>query len=89
LSKETRDRIGTAMLALALSVIVWVNATYQTDRPTEDFFPAEIPVEVIGKPADLAVINGTAQTVRVRIRAFASSCETLTVDDFVATVDWS
>jgi YbbR domain-containing protein len=88
-SKQLLDRIGTAMLALALSVIVWVNATYQTDRPSEDFYSGQIPVQVLGKPDDLAVMNGSAETVRVKIRAFASSWETLTVDDFVATVDWS
>ena len=83
------DRVGTAMLALALSLIIWVNAVYQTDRPREDVFPAEIPIEVLGKPEDLAVQYGSTETVQVRIRAFASSWETLTADDFVATVDFS
>lgn len=89
MNKQMLDRIGTAMLALAVSLIVWVNATYQTDRPSEDFFPVQIEVDVLGKPDDLAVMNGSAETVRVRIRAFSSSWETLTADDFVATVDWS
>ena len=89
MNKQMLDRIGTAMLALALSLIVWVNATYQTDKPSEGFFPVQIPVDVLGKPDDLAVMNGSAETVRVRLRAFASSWETLSADDFVATVDWS
>jgi len=89
LNKQTLERIGTAMLALALSLIIWVNATYETDKPSEDYFPAEIPIQVLGRPDDLAVMNGSADTVRVRIRAFASSWETLTEDDFVASADWS
>lgn len=83
------DRVGTAMLALALSLIIWVNAVYQMDRPREDVFPSAIPIEVLGKPEDLAVQNGSTETVQVRIRAFASSWDMLTAEDFVATVDFS
>ncbi|MGI6367233.1 MAG: YbbR-like domain-containing protein [Anaerolineae bacterium] len=88
MSKQTLDRIGTAMLALALSLIVWVNATYQMDKPREDIYPTEIPIEVLDRPDDLAVLNGTSETVQVRIRAYASSWDTLRADDFVATVDF-
>lgn len=87
--KRLLDRIGTAILALILSAIIWVNATYQTDRPREDFFPAQVPIQVLNEPADLVVVNETVSTVRVRIRAFASSWDALTATDFAATVDWS
>ena len=81
------DRIGTAVLALFLGTVIWVSATYQTDRPREDFFPAQIPVQLLHQPTELMIVNEPVSTVRVRIRAFASSWEALTVADFSATAD--
>ncbi len=87
--KELLDRIGTAILALILGTMIWVNATYQTDRPREDFYPTQIPIQVLNEPTDLVVVNEPVDSVRVRIRAFASSWDALTTSDFSATVDWS
>ncbi len=87
--KELLDRIGTAVLALLLGTIIWVNATYQTDPPREDFFSSEIPIQVLNQPPDLVLVNEPVDSVRVRIRAFASRWEALTPSDFSATVDWS
>ncbi len=87
--KELLDRIGTAILALILGTIIWVNATYQTDRPREDFYPTQIPIQVLNEPTDLVVVNEPVDSVRVRIRAFASSWDALTTSDFSVTVDWS
>ncbi len=81
------DRIGTALLALLLGTIIWISATYQTDRPREDFFPAQIPVQLLHQSADLVIVNEPVNAVRVRIRAFSSSWETLTAADFAATAD--
>jgi YbbR domain-containing protein len=81
------DRIGTALLALLLGTVIWVSATYQTDRPREDFFPSQIPIQVLNHPNDLIIVNEPVSTVRVRIRAFSSSWDTLTVADFAATAD--
>lgn len=87
--KELLDRIGTALLALLLGTIIWVNAMYQTDRPREDFYPSQIPIQVLNEPTDLVVVNEPVDSVRVRIRAFASSWDALTTADFSATMDWS
>ncbi|MCD6519370.1 MAG: hypothetical protein J7M05_05540, partial [Anaerolineae bacterium] len=81
--------ISTAILALVLAVIVWVNATYQSDRPREDFFPKPIPIEVLNAPSGLVVTNNPPNSVRVKLKAFASSWQTLTVNDFRAVADWS
>ena len=82
------DRVGTAMLALALSLIIWVNAVYQMDRPREDVFPYAIPIEVLGKPEDLAAERIHRDCAGTHSR-FASSWDMLTAEDFVATVDFS
>jgi YbbR domain-containing protein len=79
--------LGTAVLAVILSLIVWVNATYQTDRPRQDFFPELVPIEVVGLPEGLTITNDPVDLVRVEIIAFASSWSTLTVSNFRATVD--
>lgn len=89
MGKKLRDDLGTAVLALVLALVVWVNATYQSDRPREDFFPEPIPIEVLNAPAGLIVTNTPEVTVKVRIRAFASSWSSLTVNSFKATVDWA
>ena len=86
--RKILDGIGTALLALILGVIVWVNATYQSDRPREDPFPEPIPIQVLSAPTGFVATNDPIQHVTVRIRAFSSSWATLTTDDFSATADW-
>lgn len=86
--RRVLDGVGTVVLALILGVIVWVNATYQSDRPREDLFPEPIPVQVLGAPSGSVATNDPVQNVSVRIRAFSSSWATLTADDFSATADW-
>lgn len=86
--RRVLDGVGTVLLALILGVIVWVNATYQSDRPREDPFPEPIAVQVLGAPSGFVATNDPVQNVSVRIRAFSSSWATLTADDFSATADW-
>ncbi|MFO7916515.1 MAG: CdaR family protein [Anaerolineae bacterium] len=83
-----REHMGTALLALMLALIVWVNATYQKDPPREDFFPRQIPIQVLNAPSDLVVTNDPAEAVEVKIRTFSSTWEKLGVNDFNATADW-
>jgi len=89
LRKSTRDSIGTAFLALTLGIIIWVNAVYQEDPPREDWFPMEIPIEVVHRPEGLLLTNNPPDSVQVRIRAFSSRWEQLTRADFSAISDWS
>jgi len=87
--RQVRTNIGTALLALVLAVVVWVNATYQSDRPQTDYFSQPIPVTVLNAPADYVVTNEPVSEIQVEIKAFTSTWSTLTVKDFVATADWS
>lgn len=82
------DDVGTALLALTLSVVVWVNATYQADRPIEGEFPAPIPIEFLNMPAGLMVTKEPVSSVTVRIKAFSSTMAKLSVSSFRATSDW-
>ena len=82
------DNIGTAVLAVALALIVWVDATYQADRPEEVEFFQSIPITVLNAPSGFVATNSPAESVRVTIKAFASSRERLTVAHFSASADW-
>ena len=88
LRHRIRDDLGTALLALILAVVVWVNATYQGDRPHEDVFSQPIPIEVLNAPSGLTVTKNSADSVRVNIKAFSSSWSALTAGSFQATADW-
>lgn len=91
-SRGKRQRlgdVGTAVLAVILSVVVWVNATYQTDKPRQDFFSQLVPIEVTNVPEGLTITNDPVDIVRVEIIAFSSSWSSLTVNSFRATVDLS
>jgi YbbR domain-containing protein len=87
-NQRLRDDLGTALLALVLSLVVWVNATYQSDKPHEDVFPQPIPIEVLNPPSGLTVTKNSDETVRVSIKAFNSSWSSLAASSFRATVDW-
>ena len=54
LDKKGLDNIGSAILALVLATVVWVNATYTSDRPREDYYPLNIPIEVVNIPLGLS-----------------------------------
>ncbi len=81
------DTFGTALLALVLSLVVWVNAVYQDDAPRQDYFPQAIPIEVLNTGEGLIVTNAPSQEVNVQIKAFQSSWSSLTAESFRATVD--
>lgn len=82
------DIFGTALLALVLAVVVWVNATYVEDAPYEEWFKFSIPIEVLNAPSNLTLTNNPDTSVEVKINAFGSSWDKLTINSFRATVDW-
>jgi len=89
LQRKIWDDIGTAVLALVLAIIVWVNATYQADRPREDMFGTAVPIEVLGAPVGLVATNNPTTEVQIKIKAFSSSWDVLSVTDFSVTADWT
>lgn len=87
LGKKGLDNIWSAIIALVLATVVWVNATYASDRPREDYYPQSIPIEVVNIPEGLTLTTLPENSARVRIRAFSTSWSTLTASSFKATVD--
>ncbi|MBM3187437.1 MAG: hypothetical protein FJZ90_01805 [Chloroflexi bacterium] len=91
------DYVGTAVLALVLSIIMWVNATLQADGPREGFYPEALPIRVVNAPPDMIATNVSDESVRVKIRAFSSrwpddtqqnNSATLKPSHFLVTADW-
>ncbi|NLD74218.1 MAG: hypothetical protein GX649_16065 [Chloroflexi bacterium] len=81
------DTLGTAVLALVLAVVVWVNAIYQNDAPYQDTFPQAIPIEMLNAPDGMVITNNPDEVANVQIKAFSSSWDRLTVNNFRVTVD--
>lgn len=86
---KARSNIGTALLAVVLSLIVWINATYQGDKPQTDYFPQAVEIAVLNAPSGFVVTNNPANEVQVQIKAFTSTWKPLTAKDFSAVADWS
>jgi YbbR domain-containing protein len=87
--KRIWDDIGTALLALLLSMVVWTNAMYQEDRPYEGTFARPVPITVLNAPPGFVATNESIQQVELRIKTFSSRWDTLRVTDFNAVSDWS
>lgn len=75
------------LLALALSVILWVIFTAEQNPVREDFFSAEIPVETSRLGDGLVVSRMSPGAVRLRISAPRDMWESLSADNFRVGVD--
>jgi YbbR domain-containing protein len=71
------ENFGTAMLALLIAFSIWMAAVVEQNPPREDFYPADLPIEVINKPPALILFQPLERTVRVRIRAPQASWDKL------------
>ena len=76
------DNLGTAVLAVILSMVVWVNATHQNDRPREGYLAESVPIQVQNVPPGLVVSNAPDEYVRVKIKALESSWAPPTAQSF-------
>jgi YbbR domain-containing protein len=65
------------MLALLIAFSIWMAAVVEQNPPREDFYPADLPIEVINKPPALILFQPLERTVRVRIRAPQASWDKL------------
>jgi len=74
------------ILALLLAFVVWITATLQADPFVTGEF-ANLPVALVGQPADTVVHQPTAEGVTVWARAPQSVLESLSPGDFTVTVD--
>lgn len=89
MTSKTIDRLGTAILALILALIVWVVAQQQ-ENPLESAVIPDVPVEIRNLPANLVPVEGSSLTaVEVRVRAPRSILTTISRNTLTAFVDLS
>lgn len=81
------SRLGSAVLALALAVLVWIVAV-QEEYPRARF-PQPIPVNRSGLSEDLNVFGDTLNEVQIEIRAPKGRWPNLQARDFTAWIDLS
>ncbi|MDE2929705.1 MAG: CdaR family protein [Chloroflexota bacterium] len=75
------------LLALAISITLWILFTWEQNPVREDFFDAEIPVETSRLGDGLVVSRIAPHTVRLQIAAPRDIWESLTTDNFRIVVD--
>lgn len=80
------SRLGIVILSLLLAFVIWITATLQTDPFVTGEF-AGLPIVLVGQPADTLVVDPTAESVTVRVRAPQSVLQTLSPGDFTVTID--
>lgn len=81
------NRVGTALLALILAVIVWVVSVNQENPSITDVFPELVPVEVRNQPEGTIIFGEMVDRVQVTIRAPRTSWDNLRVSSFQAWID--
>ena len=83
------ENLGLAGLALILSFLVWIGATFEENPPTTRRFASPIPIEVINRPQGWIVRNQSAEQVRVEVRGREDALTRLTVNSFRAVANLS
>ncbi len=86
--RSVLEYVASFLLAFALAVFIWLNAT-RTEDPIQTRF-LEVPVSFVGLPADTVLVSGDQDTiVQLRLEGPRSVLQEVTPEDFVATVDLS
>lgn len=63
------QNVGSLLLAFILSVVVWITAQVSEDPNEQRVFPRNIPLQLVGRDADLFVYGDIPDTVRVTLYA--------------------
>ena len=85
-AKSIRENSGLAVLSIVLAFGLWIFVTDAENPEQTKVLPVDIPVRPVNRPSDVAVAD-TLGNVRVRIRVEENVFDSLTKDDFQATVD--
>lgn len=84
--RSVRDNSGLAVLSVVLAFGMWIFVT-DAENPERTVVPEiDIPVEPVNVPADVVVAE-ELRTVRVEVRVEENVIDSLTKEDFRATVD--
>ena len=84
--RSVRDNSGLAVLSVVLAFGMWIFVT-DAENPERTVVPEiDIPVEPVNVPADVVVAE-ELRTIRVEVRVEENVIDSLTKEDFRATVD--
>lgn len=84
-----RTNLGSVILALVLSVTVWVAATLEGNPFIEADYRSPIEIDLAGLDPDHIITNDYTRTTRVRLRAQEETWASISADDIVVTADLS
>src|SRR3990172_699779 len=85
-ARSVRENSGLAVLSVVLAFGLWVFVTRAENPEQTRTLPIDIPVQAVNVPPDIAVPR-ELQPVRVRVRVEENVIDSLTKDDFQASVD--
>ena len=85
-ARSVRENSGLAVLSVALAFGLWVFVTRAENPEQTKTLPIDIPVQAVNVPSDIAVPR-ELKPVRVRVRVEENVIDSLTKDDFQASVD--
>src|SRR5512134_901403 len=86
-ARRILNTVGSIVLALILSLLVWVGATSAENPAVTGPYRSAIPVHVLNQPVDTVIVTPLETTVQVRITAPESLWESIRTTDFEAYVD--
>lgn len=89
MSRWISQNLSLFIISLLLAFFFWAAATEAEDPTRTDMFSAQVPVEVTGLQEDMISYNTDASRVRVELKAPESVWQTLSVEDFTASIDVS
>ncbi len=78
---------ATLLLALVGAIIIWAVAVRQADPINTQLW--QVPVQIIGQPADARLINQGSPSVQVFVQGPNSALAELSAEDFLAYIDLS
>lgn len=70
--------LSNLILALALSITVWISAVSDSDPTLEQAFPRPVPIDFVGKDPSLVLLENSASQVSLTLRAPQSIWDRLT-----------
>lgn len=80
------NNLGSVVMALALSFVVWIAATLQAD-PFDSAQVSNVPITILNQPDNTVFYEPISERVAVRVRAPESVLADLSISDFEAVMD--
>jgi len=85
-ARSVRENSGLAVLSVVLAFGLWVFVTRAENPEQTKTLPIDIPVQAVNVPSDIAIPR-ELKPIRVRVRVEENVIDSLTKDDFQASVD--